>query len=162
MERLLIALDCLPEDRRLVEYLVRILKGVPNCEFILFHILPTASPDMLKRGEVQRIERVHLERPDLAGYFWRHEDEKRMKRAFADALEVLSGAGFAEELISAEFTVESDDLADIILSKAAELDCTTIVLGRRRLSRVKEFLLGSVSSTVLRLARGTTVWVVAT
>ncbi len=162
MERLLIAIDSLPECRRLIGYLVRILKGTQTCEFVLFHILPTASPEMLRRDEVHRIERVHSERPDLAGYFWRHEDEKTMERAFAEARELLTGSGFPEHLVSWEFTVESGDLSDIILGKAAELDCSTIILGRRRLSRVKEFLLGSVSSTVLRMARGIAVWVVET
>lgn len=161
MERFLIALDCTPNCcTRIVDYMVRVLKGTGHCEFALFHILPTASPDKLRMDEVQRIERIHSARPDLDGYFWRMDDEKAMLRCFSQAEEGFVSGGFPREAVSTHFRVESGDLADIILAKAAELRCSTIVLGRRRLSRVKEFLLGSVSSAVLKGSRSTAVWVV--
>ena len=161
MERVLIALDCLPDCLKTVEYVIRVLKGTEHCEFAIFHVLPTTSPDKLRRDEVHSIEQVHAARPDLAGYFWKDEDEKRMQRCFAEAGRMLVHSGFALELISLHFGVESGDLADIIRAKAAELGCSTVVLGRRRLSRVKQILLGSVSSTVLRMTRGSAVWVIA-
>ncbi|MFZ2446590.1 MAG: universal stress protein [Syntrophobacteraceae bacterium] len=160
MERVLIALDCIPGGRKIVDYLARVLEGTRGCEFVLFHILPTASPGKLRMGEVERIERIHSERPDLAGYFWREEDEKCMRDAFALARETLTGSGFGEELISSHFSVESGDLADIILQKADEFGCSTIIMGRRRIGRVKGFLLGSVSGAVLKMARGKSVWVI--
>ena len=161
MERVLIALDCLPDCLKTVEYVTRVLKGAGHCEFALFHVLPTASPDKLRREEVQRIEQVHSARPDLAGYFWKNEDEKNMQLFFDEAARTLVNSGFARELISFYFGVESGDVAEIIRAKAIELGCSTVVLGRRRLSRVKEFLVGSVSCTVLRMTRGSAVWVVA-
>lgn len=160
MERFLIALDCTPNCIRIIQYMARVLKGTKNCEFALFHILPTASPDTLRMDEVQRIERIHSTRPDLDGYFWRMEDEKTMSHCFGQALEAFVTGGFPKEAVSAHFRVESGDRAAIILEKAAELGCATIVLGRRRLSRVKEFLLGSVSSTVLKASKSSAVWVV--
>jgi nucleotide-binding universal stress UspA family protein len=83
-----------------------------------------------------------------------------MTRCFAEAKEKLVLGGFAPESVSCSFGIESGYMADIILAKAAELRCSTIVLGRRRLSRVKEFLIGSVSSTIIKLARGSAVWVI--
>lgn len=157
---MLVAIDCMSECQRIFHYLVRVLRGTRNCRFVLFHILPTVSPDKLRMDALQRIERLHAGRPDLAGYFWREGDEKKMDRNFAQARETLIEGGFPEDTIVTDFGVESGDLADIILQKAAELGCSTIVLGRRRYGRVKEFLLGSTSGTVLRLARGTSVWVI--
>ena len=49
---------------------------------------------------------------------------------------------------------------DTILEKADSESCGTIALGRRGLSLVKEFFLGSVSTKVMRNARGHAVWVV--
>lgn len=161
MEHFLIALDCLPDCLKTVEYMIRVLKGAEHCEFAIFHVLPTSSPDKLRRDEVHRIEQVHATRPDLAGYFWKDEDEKNMEHCFAEARRMLVHSGFAQELISLHFGVESGDLADIIRAKATELGCSTVVLGRRRLSRVKEFLLGSVSCTALRMTHGSAVWVIA-
>lgn len=160
MERFLIALDCLPGCLKIVDYLVRVLKGSQSCEFNFFHVLPTSSPDKLRKEEVHRIELLHASRQDLAGYFWRDEDEKSMTRYFEQAGEVLDLGGFPGDRVSFHFSVESGDISDLILSKSKELDCSTIILGRRRLSRVKELLLGSVSSAVLRMARGSAVWVI--
>jgi nucleotide-binding universal stress UspA family protein len=160
MERFLIALDCTPGCTKIIDYMLRVVSGTQACEFVIFHVLATESPDKLRREEVQRIERKHPARPDLAGYFWNEEDEKRMTRCFAEAKEKLILGGFAPESVSCSFAVESGYTADIILAKALELNCSTIVLGRRRLSRVKQFLVGSVSATVIRLARGSAVWVI--
>jgi len=160
MERFLIALDCMPDCIRIIDYMLRVLSGSQACEFLIFHVLPTESPDKLRMAEVHRIEQSHSARPDLAGYFWKEEDEEKMSRCFAEAKEKLVLGGFAPESVSCSFGIESGYMADIILAKAAELNCSTIVLGRRRLSRVKEFLIGSVSSTIIRLARGSAVWVI--
>jgi nucleotide-binding universal stress UspA family protein len=160
MERFLIAFDCLPGCTGIIDYMLRVLSGAQTCEFVIFHVLATVSPDKLRRGELRRIEQKHAARPDLVGYFWKEEDEERMIRCFAEAKEKLVLGGFRPESVTCSFGVESGYMADIILAKAAELDCSTIVLGRRRLSRVREFLIGSVSSTVIKLARGSAVWVI--
>lgn len=160
MERFLIALDCIPGCTRIIDYMLRILKGAPDFEFVIFHVLATESPDKLRFNEVQRIERKHVSRPDLSGYFWKKEDELNMAGCFAEAKEKLVRGGFPPESVSCGFGIESGYKAEIILAKAAELGCGTIVVGRRRPSRVKEFLLGSVSSTVIKLARGAAVWVI--
>jgi nucleotide-binding universal stress UspA family protein len=160
MERFLIALDCMPGCLKIVDYTVRVLNGMQHFEFVIFHILPTVSPDKLRMDEVQRIEHRHTGRPDLAGYFWREEDEKNMAQCFAMAKDKLVLGGFTPESVSFDFCVEYGDMAEIILARAAELECTTMVLGRRRLSRVKEFLLGSVSTTVIKSARGSAIWVI--
>ena len=133
--------------------MVRVLKGAQHCEFMFFHILTTASPDKLRMDEVQRIEHMHTDRPDLAGYFWREENEKIMTHCFIEAKEKLVLGGFRPESVSSDFCVESGDMAGIILAKAAELGCSTMVLGRRHRSRVKKFLLGSVTTAVIKLAR---------
>ena len=160
MDRFLIALDCQPDCLRIIDYMVRILKGAKHCEFKFFHVLKTASSDKLRMDEVQRIEHMHVARPDLAGYFWKHEDEKAMVNCFAEAKERLVSGGFRPESVSLHFTVESGDLAEIILARAAELGCSTVVLGRRHPGRVKQLLLGSVSTSVIKLVRGPAVWVI--
>ena len=160
MERFLIALDCLPGCTKIIDYILRVLTGTRDFEFVIFHVLATESPDKLRRGEVRRIEQKHAARPDLAGYFWKEEDEKNMTRCFEEAKDKLVLGGFRPEAVSCCFGVESGYMADIILAKAAGSKCSTIVLGRRRLSRVKEFLIGSVSSNVIKLARGSAVWVI--
>ena len=160
MERFLIALDCQPDCLKVVDYMVGVLKGTEHCEFKFLHILKAASPDKLRMDEVQRIEHMHVARPDLAGYFWKDEDEKIMAKCFDEAREKLVAGGFRPESVSSFFAIESGDMASIILAKANELGCSTVVLGRRHPSMVKELLLGSVSTSVIKSARGAAVWVI--
>ncbi len=160
MERFLIALDCQTDCEKIIDYMVRVLKGAQDSEFKILHILATESPDKLRMEEVQRIEHMHAGRPDLAGYFWKREDEKIMERCFVQAREKLVSGGFRPESVLSLFAVQSGDMAEIILAKAAEFGCSTIVLGRRRPSLVKQLLLGSVSTSVVKSARGLAVWVI--
>ena len=160
MERFLIALDCQRDCVKIIDYIVRVLKGAEHCEFKILHILSTASPDKLRMQEVQRIEHLHTGRPDLAGYFWKEEDEKAMTGCFIDAKQKFVLAGFRPESVSSFYAVESGDRAEIILAKAAEHGCSTVVLGRRHPSLVRELLLGSVSTSVIKSARTLSVWVI--
>ncbi|NLI81018.1 MAG: universal stress protein [Deltaproteobacteria bacterium] len=160
MESLLVALDKSPEALKSIHYIVRLLAPAQEIQFILFHVLPTTSPDMLKKEEMQRIEGLHSEHPHLSGYFWRREEQERMEKTFHEAKHLLLEAGFSESRIRTHFAVDFTDVAQIIVNEARRLECATIVLGRRGVGRVKEFLLGSVSSSTTRIGRGLTVWVV--
>lgn len=160
MEYFLIALDDTPGSLKSVHYLNRVLKGVRHVQLTLFHVLDTVSPNLLKREEVQRIERIQEERPYLSGYFWSTESEDKMLETFHQAKSLLLEGGFPEEQIKTHYSVQSADVAHVILNEAKALQCSTIVMGRRGLGRVKEFFLGSVSNTVTKFARDMTVWVV--
>ncbi len=56
MERFLVALDCMPGCTKIIDYILKVLSGSQACEFVIFHVLATESPDKLRRGEVQRIK----------------------------------------------------------------------------------------------------------
>lgn len=160
MERFLIALDDTAGSLKSIHYLTRILTGVRHVHLTLFHVLDTVSPNLLKRDEVSRIEQIHEELPHLSGYFWATEAEARMRHTFHQAKLLLLAGGFPEDRIRTHFSVQSTEVAQVILNEAKALQCSTIVMGRRGLGRVKEFFLGSVSNTVTKFAREMTVWVV--
>lgn len=160
MEHFLVALDGTPGSLKTIHYLNRVIRGAPHTLLTLFHVLPLASQNLLRREDVQRIEKIQEDQPQLSGYFWTSEDEEKMNQSFREARSLLLEGGFSESRIRTHFGVQSSDVADVILQQAGALRCSTIVLGRRGLSRVREFFLGSVSNTVTRMARGMTVWVV--
>ena len=83
-----------------------------------------------------------------------------MNSAFRSAVRSLCDAGMEEAQISIRFTVQSAEVAQLILAEAKSRKCSTIVLGRRKHRLMKELLLGSVSHSVLRLARDLVVWIV--
>jgi len=160
MEHFLVALDGTAGSLKSIHYLNRVLRGVRHVKLTLFHVIPVTSPNLLKREEVQRIEQIHEEQPHLSGYFWTTEDEQKMNKAFSEARSLLLDGGFPEGQLTTYFSIQSTDIAQVILKEARNLKCSTIVVGRRGLSRVREFFLGSVSNSVTKSAREATVWVV--
>jgi nucleotide-binding universal stress UspA family protein len=160
MERLLIALDSTSGSLKSIPYVNRILVKSGDFHLTLFHVIPTTSPDFLKKEEILRIEELHREAPRLSGYFWKDEDQRKMEETFREAKHSLLTAGFEESHIKTLFSVQYDDIAQVIVKEARSLGCSTIIVGRRGVGRVKEFILGSVSSSVTKIARGMTVWVV--
>jgi len=51
-------------------------------------------------------------------------------------------------------------LAECILAERDQLEYGTLVVGRKGLSPSEEFLFGSTSGKIVRIARNCTVWVV--
>ncbi|MBW1974454.1 MAG: universal stress protein [Deltaproteobacteria bacterium] len=164
METFLVALDGTPASTRVVHYVGKIVASLEKTKIFLFHVLPVVSPNLLTEEEVKRVQEVH-EQDDfehLSGFFWSKEAEEKMNQTFENAMNILVEYGVPPESIHKVFAVESDSIANLILAHAKRLKCSTVVVGRRGLGRVKEILLGSTSSSVIRNAKGYTIWVVDT
>jgi nucleotide-binding universal stress UspA family protein len=84
------------------------------------------------------------------GVFCNLEDKKKQLIHLADekAREILVTAGFNEKNVKTKTQTTGKGVAGDILKEAAE-GYDTIVMGRRGLSGIKEFLLGSVSQKVI-------------
>jgi len=89
------------------------------------------------------------------------EDQKKelVKEAMQKAKEFLLKAGFDEPNVSLKLQSKNKGIVRDIVEEARS-GYDTIVLGRRGLSGIKEFILGSVSQKVLHLARDISVLVV--
>ena len=83
-----------------------------------------------------------------------------MNQFFAECTEVLTKAGLKPEQIRSKFVVKAGEIAEAILEEVALGRYDTLIVGRRGLSRVREFFLGSVSTKVVREARGCAICVV--
>jgi nucleotide-binding universal stress UspA family protein len=160
VHRVLIAVDGSRNSLRAVEYGGQVFATNPEARLVLFQVLPVTSRVLLDEEEKKTIEAHRAERPDLAGVYWRLQDEEDMSAFFDKATEVLIQAGAKVEQINSKFMVKSGDVADVILEEITLGNYQTLILGRRGISRVKEFFLGSVSTKVVREARGCAVCVV--
>ena len=72
----------------------------------------------------------------------------------------FEGAGVRPEKISTACKMGSYSRAADILNTARKGGYGTIVMGRRGISAVREFLMGRVTTKVLNWAEGLAVWVV--
>ncbi len=82
-------------------------------------------------------------------------------QAFLDkATQRLIKAGWSPESIGTEIVSGARSRAATIVDVAKDGGFATIVMGRRGLSRARDFFIGRVSDKVIHLAREKTVWVV--
>jgi len=146
-KRMLLAVDASKNASKAVDYVGKIAKA-SDVEITLFHA-------------VRRFG--FLDDPTLRDYevegFWEEvkRDIPRMVRYYKERLEK---AGIEGSRISSQVNLHSSSRAKDILTEAREGAYGTIVMGRRGLSRVREFLMGRVTNKVLHRAEGFAVWVV--
>jgi nucleotide-binding universal stress UspA family protein len=114
----------------------------------------------LDKKEIKAIDARRAERADLAGVYWRLEDEEKSGRFFAEATNMLVQIGVQPEQIKSKFGVKTGEIAAAILEEVGLGHYQTLVVGRRGLSRMREFFLGSISTELVREAQGCAVCVV--
>lgn len=146
-KNILIAVDDSDNARRAVSYVGQLLGGIGGFKVTILHVVPEAEEDYFS---------ITAEKDE-----WLEQYRKKMDAVLEDCRQVLIGAGFAPEDVSARSPLRyCPSMAECILSERDELEYDTIVLGRQGLSRSEEFLFGSISSKIVTHARNCTVWVV--
>jgi len=149
-QKVLLAVDASENSRKAVGYAAPFL-AESGAEITLCHVvrafLPTFGPDLI--GSSGAVEENLMERL--------REGIRRMFDSYKDC---LGGAGVGPEKISTVCKMESYSRAAEILKTAREGGYGTIVMGRRGISVVREFLMGRVTTKVLNGAEGLAVWVV--
>jgi len=83
-----------------------------------------------------------------------------LAQMFADYGECLIKAGISSQRISAKCITRSFSRAGDLVREAHQGGYGTIVMGRRGISKVREFLMGRVTTKVLNGAEGLAVWIV--
>jgi len=153
-EKILVAFDDSENAMRAVGYIARTL--TKEHRIMLFSVIPDTAA------------LCDMNSPSLTSYFVEKqaifcglEDQKKelIDEAMHKAKELLLTAGFEEKNITLKIQTKKKGVVRDIIEEARS-GYTTIILGRRGLSGVKEFILGSVSQKVLQLARGISVMVV--
>lgn len=156
-DKILIAMDSSQGALRALEH-VGTLFGRHHPELLLFHVGRGVSA--LQRRYEQ------LFQPE-AGLDWVERAEEEFSRAAQEMQSFLEKSsrrlekyGADPNRIHIKIVPGALSRAGAILEEAHQGGYGTIVLGRRGLSKVEEFILGRVSNKVLQLATETGVWVV--
>jgi len=155
LPKVLVALDDSENAARAVEYVSKNFS--PDHEVTLFSVIPDTQ--ML----------CNINSPELTPYFWSQrnvfcslEDKKKelIKAAADRAKDVLMKAGFKKEKIAVKVQAKKKGIARDIVAEA-EAGYDTIVMGRRGLSGIKEFVMGSVSQKVLHSVKDANIVIVS-
>ena len=154
-KKILVAVDESKNSMNAVKY---VAKGMEKTGTVtLFSVLPDATAA------------CGLDSPSLTPLFKKSkqafcaiEDTKKdsVKAFMEKAKQALIQAGFPSKSIAVKIRKKKVGIARDILKEANQGKYTTLVIGRRGLSGVKQFLLGSVSNKVVQLAKKVSVIVV--
>jgi nucleotide-binding universal stress UspA family protein len=153
-KKILVAFDDSENAMRAVEFIAT--SFTKEKEMTLFSVLPDT------------IAICDMNSPSLTPYFISKqsefcalEDQKKelVDEALQKAKEILLNAGFKENNIIIKTQTKKKGVVRDIISEANS-GYDTIVLGRRGLSGIKEFIFGSVSQKVLHLTKDISVIVV--
>jgi nucleotide-binding universal stress UspA family protein len=149
-KRVLIAIDNSENALRAVDHAGFMLSGT-DCPVTIFH-----SMRHLRRFVPQE---VLDEAPELEE-LWKTKAGQAIEPFMTKAKEMLVKAGVSESQISKKVVDGSRSAASDILEEARNNEYGTIVMGRRGISGVQEFFMGSVSSKVLQSSTGMAIWIV--
>ena len=154
-KNILVAVDESKNSMKAVKYVANGIQ--PTAKVTLFSVLPDSTAA------------CGLDSPALTPLFNRNrkafcaiEDTKKdhVKEFAEKAKMVLVKAGFTSKNVTVKIRKKKAGIARDILKEAQAGKYDTLVIGRRGLSAVREFLFGSVSSKVVQLAKKVSVIVV--
>jgi len=149
-KNVLVCVDNSENALRAVDHVGFMLSGT-DCRITVFHTMRHLSRfvPMQVLEETKDLEKL-----------WNNKAGKEIAPYIKKAGEILLKAGLSEEQITTKIIEGSRSAADDILKEARDKGYGTIVMGRRGLSAVKEFFMGSVTTSVLNRSTSLAIWIV--
>jgi nucleotide-binding universal stress UspA family protein len=148
--KVLVCVDSSENALRAVDHAGFMLSGT-DCMVTIFHTMRHLKRSVSKAvlsgiGELQELSRAKAGQ-EIGPYM-------------AKAQDMLVKAGLTEEQVAIKVVDGSRSPAEDILKEARSDKYGTIVLGRRGISGIKEFVFGSVTKKILSHVAGFSVWIV--
>lgn len=156
--KVLVCLDSSEESMLCLTHLGDVLETSRNLEITLFHAVRSfrsfrnfMREAFSSQGDKTAIEKMEDELDKAAAL---------MAPSFDKARATLISHGVDPAQIDQKIAREASNSAHAIIEEAEKGDYDSIIVGRRGLSKVEEFIMGRVSNKVIHLAKDRTVWVV--
>lgn len=141
---ILIAFNDSSTSRRAIDSLIRIANCPEQSEVTMLHVF--RKPDGSEA---------------LMGKKFMEGAPKKVKEAMENARQQLIEAGFHPDRVHAKFVdAPYPTVADGIIDEFGKSNYNLVVIGRKRMSKAEEFVLGDTSIKLVRALEGTAVLVV--
>ena len=146
-KKILIAVDNSNDALKAVAYVAEFLGGIQGFSATVLHIMPEPEEDLIRTSVEE--EQWHNDQEIQAGNFlekYRH---------------MLIKSGFPPNKVSTCcIPNRCHSISESILMEQQKSRFSTLVVGRKELSKSEEFIFGSISSKLVKHARDCAVWVV--
>ncbi len=146
-QKILVAVNDSNDSALALNYVGQLAESVNQIFIFLIYVFPDPPPDFYhKGGTLEAYREIML-----------HQGEKVMELA----VKTLGKYGVDQSNISTKTRLaEGKSISQVILDEREEHDISTLVVGKRGISKNEEFLYGSISNTLARKSKGFTTWVV--
>ncbi|NJL11031.1 MAG: universal stress protein [Calothrix sp. SM1_7_51] len=148
LNKILVAIDNSEISRQAFDEALSLAK-VSNASLILFHVLSPFEDDYTKVVSLNSSSIYPTFNADFSNYYLKHWEEIKQERI--DLLNKLADTARISG-VDVEFSLSLGSAGKIICDKARDCGADVIVIGRRGIGLISEFLLGSVSNYVLHHA----------
>jgi nucleotide-binding universal stress UspA family protein len=143
----LIAVDDSKNAERAVLYAAHFLGGVPGFRATMITVIPEPPEDYFSNDEERQA--------------WLTDHISEAEKMLDRYREVLIQSGFSNNKVDMIVDVrDCPSIADCIIDMQQRLECCTVIVGRRGISKKEEFLFGSTSSKVVHSGKNCAVWVI--
>ena len=144
---IMIAVDTSDNARRAVLFVGDFFGCYEGFRVTLLHIILEPEPTFF--------------RDDGARQEWLAEKQAEARKVMEEYRQILLGAGFADDKVSVRIeTMHAASVADCIMKEQEKMNCCTIVIGRRGISKKEEFIFGSTSNRIIHEAKKCAVLVI--
>ena len=157
--KILVAVDGSETSTRAVEYVGEIVRGCEGIDITLYHVLEVSPLFVEHGGGEASWKQLQEEREE-----WEKGKREQIEREiFAPAKQMLKEKGIREDVIEIQTKLAEDahpDVALAIIQEVKEGGYGTVVLGKRGITMLKEFMFGSVASKVVHHIDECAIWIV--
>ncbi|MBF0412834.1 MAG: universal stress protein [Desulfamplus sp.] len=155
VKKILLAVDSSPDSMKAAEFVCSFLGGA-DYEVTILHAIPGLGAINFDLPELNM-----LALPEISMSESCIESFKlNVARLFQDVKNRLIASGFQSDKISEKILSGVLSRSDAIVNEAEEGDYSTIVVGRRGISKVEAFFMGRVGHEVVYGGKKFTVWVI--
>jgi len=131
---ILVALNDSVSSRALIDFMTKMSRCPEDWDIFLLHFFrePTSSEELM-------------------GKKFAADQPARLMNLLEKAKEKLVGSGFISERINIELVDEPyATIADGIIDQARKRNSTMVIIGRKKMSKAEEFVMGDISVKVIR------------
>ncbi len=152
-KKILLVVDGSEHSLNAVRYTAKTIPA-EGAEIVLFHIM-TKIPESF--WDVQKEPAYHYRFVDIRE--WEMQQEEMIKQFMSQAGEILYAANIPPERVRVTIQNRKQGIAQDIIAESQQ-DYDTVVVGRRGLSELKDFMLGSIANKLVEKLVHVPIWVI--